>query len=228
MPKEVVARGAEAVLYLEEQNNGQEDGKDDDRGKKVLVKDRIKKGYRLPQIDEKIRRQRTRRETKMLSRAAGSGVDVPLVIFSGKSEIRMDFIDGKTVKEQLNDMPDKQRNEVCRKIGKAIASLHKNGMVHGDLTTSNMILKAERKDGGKGEGKDMRLYIIDFGLGKFSQKIEDQAVDLFLLYEALKAAHYKYLNKAWQNILKIYKQNYSSASEVLKRFEKISVRRRYK
>jgi Kae1-associated kinase Bud32 len=221
MPKEVVARGAEAVLYLEEQKN--ENG--DNMGKKILVKERIKKGYRLPQIDEKIRKQRTKRETKMLSRAAGSGVDVPLVIYSGKSEIRMDFIDGQTVKEQLNGMPERQRNDVYGKIGKAIASLHKNGMVHGDLTTSNMILKSDEK---KGEDLNMKLYIIDFGLGKFSQKIEDQAIDLFLLYEALKAAHYKYLNKAWQNILKIYKQNYSSASEILKRFEKISVRRRYK
>ena len=202
-----MARGAEAVLYLDGSEN-------------VLVKERVKKGYRLPQIDEKIRKQRTRREVKMLSKAAGSGMNVPGVIFSDPDKISMDFIEGGTIKDSLNDMDEGERTEICEKIGDAIAALHRNGMVHGDLTTSNMILKSE--------GKERKVYIIDFGLGKFSQKVEDQAVDMFLLYEALKAAHYKYLSKAWQNILKIYKQNYSNADMVLKRFESIATRRRYK
>ncbi len=205
MPSEVVARGAEAILYLEKQ-----------KGKTILVKDRIKKGYRIPVLDEKIRAKRTKREAKMLSKAARVGVTVPNVLGLEKSSIRMDFIKGKTVKDSLNDLPEKERVCVSKMIGEIASFLHKSGMVHGDLTTSNIILKSEK------------LYLIDFGLGKFSQKVEDQAVDLFLLYEALKAAHYKYLNETWQNILKIYKQNYSNAPQVLKRFEKISLRRRYK
>jgi TP53 regulating kinase-like protein len=205
MPDEVVARGAEAVLYLEKQ-----------KGKTILVKERIKKGYRIPALDEKIRTKRTRREAKLLSRAARAGIPVPKVLDSENEKIRMDFIEGRTVKDSLNDLPEKDRVWVCQRIGEMASFLHRNGMVHGDLTTSNMILK------------DKKLYLIDFGLGSFSQKVEDQAVDLFLLYEALKAAHYKYLNESWQNILKIYKQNYSNAPEVLKRFEKISLRRRYK
>jgi TP53 regulating kinase-like protein len=199
----IIATGAEAVLYL-------------DGPGKVLVKERVRKGYRLPQLDEKIRQHRTRREARMLSKAAGSGISVPGVLDTGKSEIRMDFIGGRTVKECLNGLPGKKRGLVCRRIGEAVAALHRSGMVHGDLTTSNMILK------------DGEVYIVDFGLGKFSQKTEDQAVDMFLLYEALKAAHYKYLNDAWQNILKIYRHNYTGAAGVLKRFDKISVRRRYK
>jgi Kae1-associated kinase Bud32 len=202
MPGRVIARGAEAVLYLENQ--------------KVLVKERIKKGYRIPALDEKIRFSRTRREAKLLSRAGGSGVTVPKVVGLGNSEIRMDYIDGRTVKDSFNSLTERQRSDVCGEIGEMTAMLHRNGMVHGDLTTSNMIIM------------DGRLYLVDFGLGKFSQKIEDQAVDLFLLYEALKAAHYKYLNKSWQKILKIYRQNYSNAGDVLGRFEKISLRRRYK
>ncbi len=217
MTGKVVARGAEAVLYLDEQM---------DSSGGVLVKERIRKGYRLPQIDEKIRKQRTRREVRMLSRAAGSGMNVPGVVFADHDKISMDFIEGSTVKESLNDMGEKERADVCEKIGDAIACLHRIGMVHGDLTTSNMILRSEGE--GQGDRKGRKLYIIDFGLGKFSQKVEDQAVDMFLLYEALKAAHYKYLNMAWQNILKIYKQNYSNADMVLKRFESIATRRRYK
>ncbi|UCD07722.1 MAG: Kae1-associated serine/threonine protein kinase, partial [Candidatus Aenigmatarchaeota archaeon] len=169
-----------------------------------------------PVLDEKIRVKRTKREAKMLSRAARAGITVPNVLGLEKSSIRMDFIEGKTVKDSLNDLPEKERVWVSKSIGEMASFLHKSGMVHGDLTTSNMILK------------DEKLYLIDFGLGKFSQKVEDQAVDLFLLYEALKAAHYKYLNETWQNILKIYKQNYSNAPQILKRFEKISLRRRYK
>lgn len=205
MPKEIVARGAEAILYLDKHN-----------GKTMLVKERLKKGYRIPSLDDKIRTRRTKREAKMLDKASRAGVPAPKVVELEKTRIVMDFIDGKTVKESLNELPKKDRVRVCEGIGEMTAVLHKNGMVHGDLTTSNMILKC---------GK---LYFIDFGLGKFSQKIEDQAVDLFLLYEALKAAHFKYLNDNWQNILKIYRQNYTKAPEVLKRFEKISVRRRYK
>lgn len=205
MPREVVARGAEAVLYLEKQ-----------KWETILVKERIKKGYRIRMLDGKIRTKRTRREAKLLSRAARVGILVPKVLGLENEKIRMDFIEGKTVKDSLNDLPEKERVWVCERIGEMASFLHRNGMVHGDLTTSNMIIK------------DKKLYLIDFGLGKFSQKVEDHAVDLFLLYEALKAAHYKYLNESWQNILKIYKQNYSNAPEVLKRFEKISLRRRYK
>lgn len=201
MAKEI-GRGAEAVLYLE-------DGK-------ILVKDRIAKGYRIPVLDEKIRKGRTKREGKMLERVGRTGIHVPGVLEIGKNEIRMDFIDGKTIKEAFNDLSAKERKTVSEDIGRTAAILHKNGMVHGDLTTSNMII--HRKN----------LYLIDFGLGKFSQKIEDQAVDLFLLYEAFKAAHYKYLNESWQNILKSYKHNYQDASHVLGRFEKIANRRRYK
>ena len=200
-----MARGAEAVLYLDGQ-----------KGKRILVKERIKKGYRIRVLDESIRKGRTRREAKMLEKASRSGVPVPAVLELEREKIKMDFIDGKTVKDSFNEMPGKEQEWTSREIGSIAANLHRNGMVHGDLTTSNMILFRKK------------LYLIDFGLGKFSQKIEDQAVDLFLLYEALKAAHYKYLNKAWQNILKIYKQNYSKATQVLKRFENISVRRRYK
>jgi len=75
--------------------------------------------------------------------------------------------------------------------------------------------------------KDGRLYIIDFGLGKFSRKAEDQAADLYVLFEALKSTHFKNMESAWANVLKVYKQKYPNANEVLKRIEKISHRRRY-
>jgi len=201
----IIQRGAEAILYLEERD-----------GQKVLVKDRIPKGYRLPELDGILRIQRTRREGSLLLKAKRAGVNAPSVLDSGESMLVMEWIDGERVKDCLNGMDKKERKVAYRKIGEAAGKLHENGIVHGDLTTSNMIFK------------NGALYIIDFGLGKVSQKPEDLAVDLYLLYEALKSTHLKLLEEAWRDILNAYKQNCSKSNDVLNRLAKIERRRRYK
>ena len=202
---QIIQRGAEAILCLQEKD-----------GEKVLVKDRIPKGYRIPELDGWLRIQRTRREENLLLRARRAGVRAPAVLESGETRLVMEWIEGKKLKDFLNGMERKERKEVCRKIGEAAGRLHENGIVHGDLTTSNMIFK------------NGALYIIDFGLGKVSSKPEDQAVDLYLLYEALKSTHLKLLEEAWRDILNAYKQNCSKCNEILARFRKIEKRRRYK
>lgn len=201
MPGEIIQRGAEAVLY-------REDGK--------LVKERVAKGYRLPVLDEEIRKRRTKLETRLLEKARRAGVSVPGAEMEGKHVIRMDYIDGDRVKDVLNSMKSAERKKTAEKIGAAIAILHSADIVHGDLTTSNMILK-----GGE-------LYLIDFGLGKVSHKVEDKATDLFLLYEALISTHIEISEALWKTIINIYMQKYSTASDVMTRFEKIGRRRRYK
>lgn len=197
---EIIQRGAEAVLYLE-------------KGK--LVKERISKGYRIPELDRKIRKQRTKREAKLMETSRGKGLPVPVVSVDGDFRIVMDYIKGEKLKDIFNKMDRKKRESICREIGEIIAHLHSSGIVHGDLTTSNMIFS---------EG---RIFLIDFGLGKFSYAVEDQAVDLFLLYEALKSTHFRSLPESWERILKSYSQNYPNAGEVLKRIERIKKRRRY-
>ena len=209
MKKQIIQHGAEAILYLDNR-------KDEEGSRTVLVKDRIKKGYRLPELDVRIRRQRTRHEDSLLERARRVGVDTPRVFDVCENRLVMEFIDGDKVKDVFDEMGEKRRGETAGLIGEVLGNLHSASIVHGDFTTSNMILK------------DGQLFVIDFGLGKYSQKAEDQAVDLYLLYEALKAAHFKYLNEAWQKILKSYRQTYTKASDVLKRLEKIEKRRRYK
>jgi TP53 regulating kinase-like protein len=202
---QIIQRGAEAVLYLEERD-----------GEKVLVKDRLPKGYRIRQLDDKIRTQRTKREESLILRARRAGVNAPNIVEAGESRIIMEWIEGGKLKDALNAMSRNQRVKIYGLIGQSIGKLHSSGIIHGDLTTSNMIFK------------DDRLYIIDFGLGKVSSKIEDQAVDLYLLYEALKSTHLKRMEEAWESILKAYKQNYSKSKEVLLRILKIEKRRRYK
>lgn len=206
--KTVVQRGAEAVLYLGEFE-----------GEKALIKERVKKGYRVPELDRKIRTSRTRHEAELLSRARRAGVNTPRVLDTGKDRIVMEWIEGERVKDCFNQLPEKGREKVAGLVGEAIGGLHSAGIIHGDLTTSNMILS-----GGSEKG---RLYLIDFGLGKFSKKVEDQAVDLYLLYEALRSTHFRQLEGTWRTVLNVYKLKYPKANMILSQIERIKTRRRY-
>jgi len=205
---QLIAQGAEAKLYR--------DGSE-------LVKDRVQKGYRLPGLDARIRKLRTRGEAKLLDFAARSGLNVPRVMSIEENILRMEFIDGKKVKDILNGVTEAERKKICELIGSTAARMHEAGIAHGDLTTSNMILKEM-----DGKQKAWKLYMVDFGLGKMSAKSEDQATDLYLLYEALKAAHFEYLSRSWQYILKSYGANYKGSKTVTERFKVIEKRRRYK
>jgi len=202
----VLYRGAESILYLDELD-----------GKKVLVKERISKGYRLPQIDVKLRRYRTRKEVKLMTEARVYGVPTPRILKIDEKDFKifMEFVDGIRVKELLNSSDMEMIKKISLQIGKLIGKLHANNIIHGDLTTSNMIFK------------DGKIFFIDFGLGEFSKRIEDKGIDLNLLLEALKATHFKILKLCWQNIVKGYKKEYNKAEEVLKRVEEIEKRARY-
>lgn len=196
----IIKQAAEAILYLKDNK---------------LVKDRIKKNYRLDEIDEKLRKFRTKREAKLLNKA--SVINVPKVfdVDGGNSKIVMEYIKGKLLKDYLDKFDKKNRVEICKKIGNEIALLHDNDIVHGDLTTSNMILK------------DDKIYFIDFGLGFVSDKIEDKAVDLHLLKQALESKHYKYFKKCFDSVLEGYKKSKNFKS-VIERLRKVETRGRYK
>ncbi|MBI2578292.1 MAG: Kae1-associated serine/threonine protein kinase [Candidatus Aenigmarchaeota archaeon] len=193
----IIARGAEAVLR-------KEDG--------TLTKERIKKGYRIEKIDISLRRGRTRREAGLIREARRSGAPAPRIIEEKDFSIKMEFIDGKRAKDILSG---KNFREICAKIAEAAAKMHSNGIIHGDLTTSNMIFH------------DGDIYFIDFGLGFRSRRTEDKASDLFLLHEALESTHFSLLEKAWNTILKVYGKNYSGAQDVFAALRKIEKRRRY-
>ena len=197
----IINRGAEAVLGLE-------DGK--------IVKERIKKSYRVPELDQAIRKQRTSMEASMLNKARRAGIAVPLVLGQEGSTLFLELIEGKTVKDVLNGLDKKEAGRLARKIGPAVAKLHSAGIMHGDLTTSNMLIKGEN------------IYIIDFGLSKSSSRIEDQATDLYLLFEALQSTHSQVLEAIWPEILEAYKKSFAKSAEVLERLEEVSKRRRYK
>jgi len=198
----IIAQGAEAILHKEGD---------------VLIKERVSKAYRHEIIDKKIRKQNTRREHKLLKKAY-SIINVPKIINYDERnfKIEMEFIEGKPLRDVLDEMPTGQRKEICELLGKEIAKIHNNNMIHGDLTTSNFILK------------EKNIFFIDFGLGFHSTKVEDKAVDLHLLRQAFESKHYRHFNESFEEVMKGYKNSSNEAKEILNRFEIVEKRGRYK
>jgi Kae1-associated kinase Bud32 len=199
---DIIKRGAEAILYKEGQN---------------LVKERIKKGYRLSEIDNVLRKGRTKKEARLISEARRAGVDAPTIVSVDEKgfKIIMEFVDGKRLKEFFNETNDEQRSKVAEEIGRAVGKLHDKGIIHGDLTTSNMILK------------DNKVYFIDFGLGEFSKRTETQGTDLSVLKQAFQSTHFEYLNLLWESFIKGYKQTNINFNKVLDALHSIEKRGRY-
>ncbi len=195
---ERIGDGAEAVIYLQ-------DGR--------VVKDRVEKGYRIREIDERLRKQRTRREAKLIEKVERLGFGPKLIDSDEKAmRIRMEFIDGQKVRDILSE---KNFPRVCEEIGERVAELHNSNIIHSDLTTSNMILKD-------------RIFFIDFGLSFESTKIEDKAVDLHLLRQALESKHHMIWEEAFRSVVAGYRRKANDAEAVLKRFEAVEKRGRYK
>ena len=199
MEEKIIQQGAEAQIPL---NNN------------IIIKRRIKKSYRLPILDEKIRKQRTKKEANLLKKASKL-IPVPNLIKTSSYEIDMQFINGKKLSEHLDKLENKEN--ISKEIGKQIATLHDNNIIHGDLTTSNMIL----------ENKTNKLFFIDFGLGFTSNRAEDKAVDLHLIKEALEAKHFNMANECFKAILEGYKTS-KNFQQVIERLKKVESRGRYK
>ncbi len=203
---QVLYQGAESRIYLD-MFDGQE----------VIIKERVVKGYRIKQLDEELRKLRTRKEVKLLTEIRKLGIPTPKIfsVDENNHKIIMENITGNRLKEYLNSATVDAVKQVCLQLGKQIGKLHSNNIVHGDLTTSNMILK------------DNQIYFIDLSLGEFTRRIEDKAVDMRLLKEALKSTHFKIFDEAWGNILVGYKEVYKDVGAVITQLKEIEKRARY-
>jgi TP53 regulating kinase-like protein len=180
-----------------------------------IIKDRISKSYRHAELDKTIRKRRTKAETKLLLRASEI-INSPKPLASEEfNKIKMPFISGKKLSEHLDNFSLKKQEQICKQIGESIAKLHNKDIIHGDLTTSNMILK-------KGQ-----VHFIDFGLGFISHKIEDKAVDLHLLRQALEAKHFQHWQDLFKKVLEGY-ENYKEHKKILEQLKKVEKRGRYK
>lgn len=201
---EMIRRGAEAEIY-----------RDVWRGRQVVVKRRVRKGYRIPQLDESIRQHRTKKEVLLMVAARRTGVYVPIIydVRLYEHEIVMQYVDGARVKDIIDAGNEQWQRHICHIIGESAARLHKNGVVHGDLTTSNMLYWHDT------------VYFIDFGLGAKSDSVEDRGVDMHLLMEALTAAH---KNKHLFNwVFEGYSRELPDADRVRSKIDEIARRGRY-
>ncbi len=180
--------------------------------KDFVLKTREKKGYRHPDLDQRIVEERTSKEAKILKKASKYNVS-PKLISKKKNSLKMDLIVGKTVKKVIED-----DSKLLEKIGKKIATLHRENIVHGDLTTKNMIL----------EEKTNELYIIDFGLAEHSQRVEDKAVDLHLFKEVLRTSHPSVFEESWDKFKESYEKNVKNSEKIFDRLKEIESRGRYK
>lgn len=178
------------------------------------------KSYRHPELDQRLRIARTIHEAKILSDTRKLGISTPIVYYIDvpNATIFMEYIDGVRIKELLyNDTSN--FDVICRNIGRIIATLHKNNIIHGDLTTSNLI---EQINTG-------RLYLLDFGLAEYSTTLEDRGVDLHLLQRVFQSTHFRIIDTCFSAILQGYKEVLGEKQTVLvlQRLEEIKKRGRY-
>jgi len=257
MTHKILAQGAEAIIYKKDNQ---------------VIKDRIKKSYRIPELDNKIRKRRTKKEIKLLIKAS-KVISVPLPLTNnlkgraGEVKIIMPFISGKKLSEHLDKFPLTKQKQICKQIGQDVAKLHNADIIHGDLTTSNMILveklpahpgsqinknlinqknkqlSINKSKGGTFNSKDLgrnkraiaSVYFIDFGLGFISKKIEDKAVDIHLLKQALEAKHFKNWKILFEEFVNGYQNsvgwvggNTKESKKILERLKAVEKRGRYK
>ncbi len=195
------APGAEAVI-----------NEDKFFGREVIRKIRISKGYRVRELDESIRKQRTRKEARIMHELKMHNVRTPIIYDLDDYEIVMEKIKGETLANVLNSLEPSEVGNILERVAELAARVHKNGYSHGDFTTGNMIM-----------GND-GIVLIDWSMGEKDATLEDKAVDIEMFEETFMAAHFKYAN-LFNKFISRYEE--LMGDEVLMQVEEIKGRRRY-
>jgi len=195
--EKLLRKGAEANLYLREGR---------------LVKERVAKKYRIPEFDARLRKNRTSREGRLLQKASDAGVSVPKVysVDEKSFKIVMEYVEGKLLKDVF-ESDEADVRLLARQVGATLRRLHDSGLVHNDLTTSNLILHGDK------------IYFIDFGLAFHSQRLEDAAMDLVVFKKSILATHTSKSEMIWASLL----EGYKPSKEILARISTIEKRVRY-
>ncbi len=193
---ELIGEGAESKIYLTKD--------------KTLLKIREKKTYRLEEIDNKLRKARNKREFKVLTKLLEQKINAPKPIKINEKDFSFEFeyIQGNILKQVLNE-------KLLNKAFQEIIKLHNSHIIHGDLTTLNML------------EKNQEIYLIDFGLSEFSEDIEQKAVDLNLFFNCIKNEHPTLYTKKG-NLIESYKKQSIKGKEIIQRLEQVEKRGRNK
>lgn len=210
---EILKQGAEAKLYVSEY-----------QGQPCLVKERFQKNYRLVELDKTLTKSRIKAEQKAVKRCEEAGILVPKVFNVDFNErtIYMEYFDKAiTAKDFIlqiqKQSKEEKLEELTKRIGQVVGKLHVNNIIHGDLTTSNLLINHK--------GDDYDVILIDFGLSCYSTSTEDKGVDLYVLERALLSTHSS-LPDLFESILKQYQVTNTSSAETIKKFEDVRARGR--
>ena len=200
----LIKKGAEADIYITKWQNST-----------AILKIRKAKHYRNQILDSNLRKQRTIKESQTISDVKSFGIPTPLVFFVNleKTSIIMQQIPGKPI----HDLSNPKIISLSKQMGKLVGLMHKNGIMHGDLTTSNFIFFQNK------------IFVVDFGLSIKTIKSEDHAVDLRLIKEILNSAHATIMKQSWKNFLTGYRLEVGTAKylEIKKLVSEIESRGRY-
>jgi N6-L-threonylcarbamoyladenine synthase/protein kinase Bud32 len=188
-------RGAEAIVSF---RNGS------------AIKQRLSKPYREPMLDRRLIAERTRAEARLIHMARKGGVPTPIMNDITHDSIVMEEISGTLLTYALTEAN-------CEKAGEIVGRLHAAGIMHGDLTTSNMILRET----------DGRCVLIDFGLAQVTSEIEQRGVDVHVMFQTLKSTNPEVAGRFQAAFARGYTATFSGAEEVLVREQEIELRGRY-
>jgi len=193
--------------------------------KKAIVKERFSKSYRHPSLDEKLTQRRTTQEVRSMLRCRKAGICTPSVYFVDYSThcIFMEEVENcVTARDHINtllDVPseesDKRLQSLAEKIGYSLAAMHNVDCIHGDLTTSNILIKAGYEN----------IILIDFGLSFISSLTEDKGVDLYVLERAFLSTHPN-TEQLFKIVLESYRKKANKPDEVIKKLDEVRMRGR--
>lgn len=196
-------------------------------GKKVIVKERFSKKYRHEVLDEFLTKERIRSEARSLQRCRILGIRTPFVYFVDTigSRIYMEQIENsKSLKDYICSLEYDKRSEdieylrpIAKKVGKTVAAMHAGNIIHGDLTTSNMLLIEPLEQS--------EVILIDFGLSYIESSVEDKGVDLYVLERAYQSTHSESVH-FFEVFIQEYSKHYPQSSEIIKKLNEVRLRGR--
>ncbi len=181
---EVIRIGAEAIVSRLEWN-----------GFKMVSKHRVPKPYRFPELDRWIRDRRTLHEARVITSLRRLGIPCPAILLMDRSEatLYLQLIEGVELKKVLDSLPAEEVERLANELGRMVGRMHRGGVAHGDLTTSNIMLD-----------RMGNLYLIDFGLSAITDDLEELAVDIHLLDRSLESVHHRLRAAFMRSFLKGY------------------------
>ncbi len=188
-------RGAEAVITI---------------NSVTAEKRRVSKRYRVPALDRLLISERTRAEARLIVAARKGGVPTPVMSDITADTIRMEYVEGSLLTSNLSET-------TVREAGRMVGKLHTAGIMHGDLTTSNLILRS-------GDG---RCVLIDFGLSQVTSEIEQRGVDIHVFFQTLESTAPEQVKLLKTAFIAGYMETFEGAADVIRREHEIGLRGRY-